>query len=252
VCRLTYVGHATVLVELAGARLLTDPLLRARIVHVRRRVPVPALEPLRDLDAVLISHAHADHLDVPSLRALGHTGPVVAPPGSARARRRAGLHAVCMMRPGERRSVGAVGIEAVEAAHDGRRRPVGPAVPALSFLLEGPVNVYFAGDTDLFDGMEELRGRVDVALLPIWGWGPRLPAGHLGPETAARALGMIRPSLAIPIHWGTMRSPGERSARDARAPAEAFAAAAARVARGTEVRILAPGQATDVGERVRP
>jgi L-ascorbate metabolism protein UlaG (beta-lactamase superfamily) len=149
---------------------------------------------------------------------------------------------VIEVEPGARCTIGAMTIEAVAAHHDGRRYPIGARVPALGFLLEGSARVYFAGDTDLFDEMAALRGRVDVALLPIWGWGPRLPAGHLNPETAARALALIQPALAIPIHWGTMRSPGEGSAHDPRAPAEAFAAAAARVAPDVEVRILAPGE----------
>src|SRR3954469_17881651 len=105
---LTYVGHATVLVEQARVRLLTDPLLRARIAHVVRRVPVPAADALRDLDAILISHAHADHLDVGSLRRLAHAGPVLAPPGCAGTLARAGLRDVIELRPGERHSLGSV------------------------------------------------------------------------------------------------------------------------------------------------
>jgi L-ascorbate metabolism protein UlaG (beta-lactamase superfamily) len=250
---LTYVGHATVLVEMAGRRLLTDPLLRSRLAHVVRRVPVPSAETLRNLDAVLISHAHADHLDVASLRRLAHAGPVIAPPGCRRTLARAGVRHVVALRPGERCSVGPVTIEAVPARHDGRRLPIGADVPALGYLLDGPgAAVYFAGDTDLFDDMAALRDRVDVALLPIWGWGPRLPAGHLGPETAARAAQLIRPALAIPIHWGTMRSPGEHSADDPRAPANAFAAAAARVAPDVEIRVLAPGESTAMPLRASP
>ena len=64
--QLTYVGHSTLLVELGGVRILTDTVVRERIAHIRRRVPAPAVEDLLPLDAVLISHAHADHLDVPS------------------------------------------------------------------------------------------------------------------------------------------------------------------------------------------
>jgi L-ascorbate metabolism protein UlaG (beta-lactamase superfamily) len=249
---LTYVGHATLLVEQAGVRLLTDPLLRSRIAHVVRRVPVPAADALRDLDAIVISHAHADHLDVPSLRRLAHAGPVIAPSGCAGTLARAGLRDVVELRPGERYSVGPLDVEAVAADHDGRRYPLASRAPALGFLFEGPVSVYFAGDTDLFDEMAELRDRVDVALLPIWGWGPRLPAGHLNPETAARALQLIRPAVAIPIHWGTMRSPGERSATDPRAPAAAFAEAAARLAPDVEVRILEPGESTPLAVAASP
>lgn len=239
--RLTYIGHATVLVEQAGVRLLTDPLLHGGIAHMRRRVPRPELETLRDLDAVLISHAHADHLDVKSLRMLDHPREVLAPRGCAGILRRAGIENVVELTVGERCTVAGVEVEAVPAVHDGRRHPFGRDFPALGFLVEGPTRIYFAGDTDLFDGMAELAGRVDVALLPIWGWGPRLPAGHLNPESAARAVALIRPAVAVPIHWGTMRSVGAKGAADPDAPARAFAEAVAVAAPSTDVRILAPG-----------
>ena len=132
----------------------------------------------------------------------------------------------------------------MHAEHDGRRHPFGRAIPALGYLLHGPTRIYFAGDTDLFDEMAALAGRVDVALLPIWGWGPRLPAGHLNPESAARAVALIRPAVAVPIHWGTMRSVGARGADDPHAPARAFKEAVAAAAPATEVRVLAAGDST--------
>ena len=76
-----YVGHATVVVDLGGVRLLTDPLLRNRVAHLRRAVKVDP-DALRGLDAVLISHLHYDHLDLPSLEKLGRDMPVVAPRGA--------------------------------------------------------------------------------------------------------------------------------------------------------------------------
>jgi L-ascorbate metabolism protein UlaG (beta-lactamase superfamily) len=239
--RLTYVGHATVLVEQGGVRLLTDPLVRTGVAHVRRRVPVPDLEQLRDLDAILISHAHADHLDIASLKRLEHRGPVVAPRGCAGMLVRAGLPEVIEMDAGERCTVSGTEIEAVPADHDGKRHPLAKHIAALGFILHGRVRVYFAGDTDLFDGMAELAGRVDVALLPIWGWGPRLPAGHLNPESAARATALIRPGVAVPIHWGTLRSVGTRVDGDTSTPARTFAANVAALASSTHVRILEPG-----------
>jgi L-ascorbate metabolism protein UlaG (beta-lactamase superfamily) len=240
--RLTYVGHATVLTEVGGARFLTDPLLHGGIAHMRRRVPLPQLEQLRDLDAVLISHAHADHLDVGSLRRLRHTGPVLAPQGCAKILWRAGAGTVVEMTPGASYRVRDVEVDAVEAKHDGRRHPLGRQMPALGFLIDGPTRIYFAGDTDLFDAMSQFAGRVDVALLPIWGWGPRLPDGHLNPESAARAVALIQPSVAVPIHWGTMRSLGTRAKDDPQAAPRAFAAAVAELGLTTDVRILAPGE----------
>jgi L-ascorbate metabolism protein UlaG (beta-lactamase superfamily) len=241
---LTYVGHATALIQLAGVRLLTDPLLGRGILHVRRRVPVPALDDLRPLDAILISHAHRDHLDHHSLRLLAGLCPVIVPRGCASATRGAGALEVIELDVGDRLPVGDVVVEAVHAEHDGRRQPFGRAITALGYLLEGPRNVYFAGDTDLFSGMSALAGRVDVAVLPIWGWGPRVTAGHLDPGRAAQAVARIRPQIAVPIHWGTLRAVGAQRGLDPVAPARAFADAVADSAPGTEVRTLMPGQRT--------
>jgi L-ascorbate metabolism protein UlaG (beta-lactamase superfamily) len=171
---------------------------------------------------------------------------VIAPRGCAPIVRRAGAGEVIELMPGERCTVGAVGVTAVASRHDGRRHPLGPHMPALGFLLDGPARVYFAGDTDLFDEMAALAGRVDVALLPVAGWGPRLPEGHLGPATAAQAAALIRPAVAVPIHWGTMRSVGARADSDPRAPALAFAAAVEALGLATAVRILMPGEAASL------
>jgi L-ascorbate metabolism protein UlaG (beta-lactamase superfamily) len=239
---LTYVGHATTLLELVGARLLTDPLLGAGILHVRRRVPVPPVEDLGPLTAILISHAHRDHLDHRSLRRLPAECPLIAPRGCAAIARRGGARDVIELAEGDRVPVGEVIVEAVHADHDGRRNPVGRRIPALGYLLEGRVRVYFAGDTDLFPGMSDLAGRVDVALLPVGGWGPRVPAGHLDSDRAAEAVARIRPRLAVPIHWGTLRAWGAQRHLDPIAPARSFAQAVAGVAPATEVCILTPGQ----------
>jgi L-ascorbate metabolism protein UlaG (beta-lactamase superfamily) len=135
-------------------------------------------------------------------------------------------------------------IEGVHAAHDGRRYPFAAPMTALGYVIEGPPSIYFAGDTDLFAGMSALAGRVDVALLPIWGWGTRVPGGHLDPVRAAEAVSRIRPRLAIPIHWGTFRAWGAQRGLDPVAPARAFSDAVARSTPGTAVRVLMPGQRT--------
>jgi L-ascorbate metabolism protein UlaG (beta-lactamase superfamily) len=206
-------------------------------------VPLPQVDDLLPLDAILLSHAHADHLDVPSLRLVAAATVVLTPVGSASIVRRARPGGVVGVAVGERYAIGAVTVEAVPARHDGRRHPLGRRLPALGYLLEGPVRVWFAGDTDLFAEMEALAGRVDVALLPVAGWGPRLPAGHMDAASAARAVALVRPRVAVPIHWGTMRSIGTHADVDPRAPARSFAAAVARLGVPTEVRILLPGEA---------
>ena len=90
--------------------------------------------------------------------------------------------------------------------------------------------------------MGALAGRVEVAALPVWGWGPRLPPGHLDPEGAARAVALIGPRVAIPIHWGTLAAVGAQRGADSLAPPRAFASATARLAPQVEVRILVPGE----------
>ena len=82
--QVTWIGHGTALVELDGARLLTDPLLRDRVAHLRRHAPLPPDRDLQGIDAVLLTHLHRDHLDLPSLRRIGKKVPIVVPRGGGR------------------------------------------------------------------------------------------------------------------------------------------------------------------------
>jgi L-ascorbate metabolism protein UlaG (beta-lactamase superfamily) len=238
----SYVGHATVLIELGGVRVLTDPMLGGRVLHIRRRAAPPRVEDLLPLDVIVISHAHHDHLHTPSLRRVARECPVIVPRGCKAILRRSGARNVVEVEVGARVEVSGIVVEAVTADHDGRRLPLGRQLPALGFLLQGSSSVYFAGDTDLFAEMRKLAGRVDVAALPVWGWGPRVGEGHLDPERAARAVALIEPQVAIPIHWGTLVPMGARRGTDPFAPPRAFASAVARLAPETDVRILAPGE----------
>jgi len=246
--RITYVGHATVLVELDGVRLLTDPILRDRVLHLRRVAPPAAPEVAQDVEAVVVSHAHWDHLDVPSLDRVGKQVRMVVPRGTGALLRRHGFADVVELVAGERVPVGAVEVEAVHAEHDGARGPLGGDSRALGFVVSGSRRVYFAGDTDLFDGMRELAGGLDVALVPVWGWGGKAGVGHLDPPRAAEAVRMLRPALAIPIHWGTLRVAYRRVDSHPR-PAEEFRELVAELAPETEVRVLAPGEALELTGR---
>lgn len=233
-----YIGHATVLVELDGVRVLTDPLLRRRVAHLRRAVPLA--EPPPRPDVVLVSHGHRDHLDLPSLRLL-HGSRVVAPRGLASTLREFDVEEVD---EDDEVRVGPVTIRATHAEHDGGRPPFGTGT-AIAFAILGSRRVFFAADTELFDAMDGLVEGLDLALVPIWGWGPSLGRGkHLDPETAAEAVRRLAPRIAVPIHWGTYR-PFHRgaAARFLSAPAEAFARATAEAAPDVDVRILQPGEA---------
>jgi L-ascorbate metabolism protein UlaG (beta-lactamase superfamily) len=239
---LRWLGHATVLLELGGARLLTDPLLGPRLAHLTRRVPVP--ERVGRVDAVLISHVHRDHLDLRSLAALGGAPPIVAPVGAGDLLRGRGFERVVELQQGASTSVAGVRVTATPAEHPARRGPRSPWVPSLGFLIEADRRVYFAGDTDVHESMRDLRP-LDLALLPVWGWGPKVGAGHLNPRTAAEALRLLRPRVAVPIHWGTYFPIGRRGRRLHDPPHE-FARHAAALAPEVEVRILSPGETLEL------
>lgn len=239
--RLTYVGHATVLVEIDGRRIVTDPVLGGRVWHLTRKAPPPA--PLEEADAVLISHGHRDHLDLRSLAAIGRTTTIVVPRGIGRLLRGRGFERVQEVEAGDEIRLGPLAVRVAPALHGGRGLRGGGAV---GYVIRGSASVYFAGDTDLFDGIEAVgRDGLDVALLPVWGWGPRVDAGHLDPERAAEAARLLRPRVAVPVHWGTYASPGGDASDE---PARRFAeACAGEVA----VRILSPGQGLRFGAAPR-
>ena len=226
--------------ELGGVRLLTDPVLRARVAHLRRQGPAPSVP--GQLDAVLLSHLHYDHLDLPSLRLLPRDVRVLAPAGAAPLLRAAGFAEVEELVPGQAARVGELRVEATPAEHDGRRRPLGPRARPIGFVVNGAHRVYFAGDTDLFPEMADLRP-VGVALLPVAGWARKLGPGHMDAEQAARAAELLRPGIAVPIHWGTLHPRGRRRGAWFERPPHEFARRVARLAPDVEVRILEPGAA---------
>ncbi len=154
--------------------------------------------------------------------------------------------------PGDDAEVAGLHVTATEAVHDGRRHPRGVHADAIGFVVRGSPSAYFAGDTDLFPGMADLAGSIDVALLPVAGWGPTLGPGHLDPASAAEAARRIAPGLAIPIHFGTF-SLWRRvlGPRDPERPARDFAAGVARHAPEVRVEILTPGAHVEIAQRDR-
>ena len=222
-------------------------MLRGWLGPLRRQGPRPDPEVPALADLVLISHLHRDHLDLRSLRRVPDGTPVVTPRGAARWVARGGSEDVHEVGLGETITVGGVEITGVRAVHDGYRDlHLGPPIQALGYLLRrGGRTVYFAGDTDLFPGMSAL-GPVDLALLPIWGWGLSVGEGHLDPVRGARALEIIRPRVAVPIHWGTFFPAGLRLLRPDRLtePPREFARLAAERTPDIEVRIVEPGSET--------
>jgi L-ascorbate metabolism protein UlaG (beta-lactamase superfamily) len=251
-----FLGHSTVRLELAGRVVLTDPVLTAGVGPLRRVGPVPAPADYADAELVLVSHLHGDHLHLPSLRRLPATARVVVPRGAGAWVRARGVRNVEELAPGEELADDGLRVHGVPATHSGHRwgprSTHGPQARAMGHLVEAAgLRVYFAGDTDLFAGMAQL-GAPDVALLPVWGWGPSLGPGHLDPARAADAVGLLRPRAAVPVHWGTLaiaglaRAPGGAGARMRRLlvePPREFAAHVAARGAATKVVVTRPGAA---------
>lgn len=226
------------LIEHGGVRLLTDPVLRARVAHLRRHGAAPAVP--AEVDAVLLSHLHYDHLDLPSLGMLPSDVRVLAPAGAGAVLRPAGVRQVEELVPGDVTAVGGLRVEATPAEHDDRRRPLGPRATPIGFVVRAQPSVYFAGDTGMFPEIAALAP-VDAALLPVAGWGPRLGLGHMDSEAAARAAALLRPAVAVPIHWGTLHPRGRRRGDWFDRPPHEFAARVAELAPEVDVTILEPG-----------
>lgn len=242
--RVTWGGHATVLIEIDGVRLVTDPVLRTRVVHLLRHAPPAGPEFTSGIDAILISHLHFDHLDLPTLKRYDRSTRVIVPAGAGKMIEKAGFEDVVELDVGGSSDVGGVEVRAVTAVHDGRRHPFGTKVDALGYEVIGSRKVYFAGDTDVHPELAELAGGLDIALLPIWGWGHKLGPGHMDPRGAAQAAAMLRPGLSIPIHWGTYFPVGMKSVRGGllTRPPAAFEDQLRLLAPQLEARVLRPGE----------
>lgn len=188
---------------------------------------------------------------MPSLARLAPGTRLLVPYGAVRAvpgLRRLGLD-ITEVSPGDEVRVEELRVRAVPAQHDGRRLPVGPhRSPALGYVIEGEARTYFAGDTGLFDTMADEVGPVDVALLPVGGWGPFLGHSHLDAQRAAEALQRLAPRSAVPVHYGTYWPIGMDGVRphEFHAPGEEFVRQAKRLAPAVAVH------RPDHGERVRP
>jgi L-ascorbate metabolism protein UlaG (beta-lactamase superfamily) len=202
--RITFIGHATVLIEMGGMRLLTDPIFGAR---------------LDDADAVLLTHAHVDHLSFEILATLPRTTPVYAPAALvAWLRRRCGANAQ-PLDVGDSITTHGVTITAGAARHNGARYGVDRWHSATNFYLcdDGTNSCFFAGDTALTRSANEMIARLhasnrqlDVAILPIshapW-WHPGLRHGHLTWRDSLSLFEQLASRYFVPCHWGTFRFP---------------------------------------------
>lgn len=211
--RLTFVGHATFLIESGGETIVTDPIFGDRVgrFFTKRANPCPIdVAGIRGVTGILISHGHHDHLDYPSLRQLGKARPIVAPWGIATPLRMHGYAQIQTLRPWEETSLGLWHITAVPSRHFGGRLPLVFTTGFQGYVLDGPRCIYFAGDSGLDEAMFlEIgrRFRIDVAVLPIAGaLFPRFRRNHMDAPQALRAFQLLQAGRMVPMHFETFHA----------------------------------------------
>jgi L-ascorbate metabolism protein UlaG (beta-lactamase superfamily) len=206
---ITFVGHATVMITTPASRVLVDPFLENSLLGVRRaKAAGIAAADLADVDLVLVTHAHRDHLSRPSLAQLPVEAAVVVPPQCEKLVRRAGLQMVEELDPGRSFRANDVEVTAVPVRHSGTRG-FGDYVRrgACGYVVRTPRHVvYVAGDTGYFSGFGEIgrRFRPDVALLPIAGYEPAsFREEHMSPLDAVYAFEDLGARVMIPTSYGS-------------------------------------------------
>jgi L-ascorbate metabolism protein UlaG (beta-lactamase superfamily) len=243
-----FVGHATALIDIGGVRVLTDPFLRSRLGPLQRHGPLPDPAEL-EADVVVISHGHPDHFDEQSLQRLPGHPVLVVPRGLGARCSRIGAREVVEIGADEVVEVAGVSIQAVPARH--WISPGAPRAQPVGYVLDHGARVYFAGDTGRYPQMRDVAGGVDLALLPVWTWGPHLGPGHLGPRSAAEVARDIGAATVVPIHWGTLypRHLHRVWRRALVEPGDRFAVFARRLAPHVDVRVMRPGESTTIESR---
>jgi len=251
--RVTWMGHASALVEIDGLRVLTDPVWSERVSPSSAIGPKRFFEPpiplgdLPPIQAVVISHDHYDHLDMATVRALAARGTVFfVPLGVGAHLERWGVPASQFheLDWGEEATLGDVRFRCVPSRHFSGRLPRENATLWSSWVIAAPRHrVFFCGDSGYFDGFRDIGrqdGPFDVALVSSGAYSPQWPLIHMTPEEVVEAAVEIETRLLIPIHWGTFNL----AFHDWNEPAERAVAEAER--RGVPILVPKPGERVEV------
>lgn len=210
---LTWIGHASFLIQLAGQNILIDPVLSPKIGWIKRNCPPGLAWPaLPEIDLVLITHNHRDHMDAPTLKKLGPKPVYIVPQGLGTWFTRRGFRRVIEARWWQKETLAGITITFVPAQHWSRRSLMDTNTSWWGgFVLEkNGLCLYHAGDTGWFDGFSEIgrrTGTIHAAMLPIGAYAPRwfMHPQHINPEEAVKAFRQLCAKYLVPMHWGTFR-----------------------------------------------
>lgn len=206
-----FIGHGTALIHLNNTNILTDPEFNGWIIALHRvNAPGLKIENLPKIDAILISHAHRDHLDKWSMEQFPKNTTILISRGNGDILRGWGFTNVREMELEEKITVNNISITAAPAKHSGARNSAFADYPkALSYIVEDEKTIYFAGDGGMFGGFGEIskKYKIDMALLPIGAYQPHwfMKSHHMSPEDALSAMKMLGAKEMIPIHWGSFK-----------------------------------------------
>ncbi|HTM23317.1 MAG TPA: MBL fold metallo-hydrolase [Kofleriaceae bacterium] len=205
---ITWIGHASALIEMGGQGVLVDPLGRRRTRALEGRY-----------QAVLVTHAHVDHLNRWTLKRLDRSAHLLVPRGASRLVADLGFARVTEVEPGDQLAVGGLDIVGVPTIHDPGRWRKGDRYGCTGYLVaRGGITVHHAGDVDMstYDVFEDIGRRypIDATLLPIGGLLPvwyyrmrrlALDRGvHIDPDTALHIAERLGARHLVPVHWGTV------------------------------------------------
>lgn len=214
--KITFVGHATFLIEFEGQTLLTDPNFSKKVLGLPR-LQDPGIKPesLPSLSCIAVTHAHYDHLDIFSYKYFPISTPIVVPEGLGALVQKFLPNPITEIAPWSEHRIGSLQIFTVPVKHKGFRIFGLSWRATTGYIFKvGDLSIFFPGDTAYSDHFAEIAKahKIDIALLPIGAYEPRwfMKNRHMNPEEALKAFEDLKARVMIPYHWGTFRVSAEK------------------------------------------